>query len=357
MDKNVVQLHERIRFHLDELDSPRYHADTIDEGINTAIGLLVDNIIDKGAQRTQKERDALFPLEVKDYPVFKKIGEDLLPITYIPDDYRRLLSMKLSVAASMTDLGWTGTITFGTTRSSIVVDTTPDVTIAVGCYLKVPDGAGIYVYVKIVSRTTTGNPDDTFGLERPLANIPTGTVTAYTPGVITGYNSEPTDYDEINVAEKDPYKKPDISTEPPRVFHIESSDGIHLFYGNTIVIIPDGRICYVKSPVIVNRGIEHVQTDGNFTGSQTVIAVEETVYSAVTYDIGDEINVTNGTNITSGKVVKSYTNSDLPNILFDIIAVGSAMLISERSGDEVRIKILQKYNNFGYGGNNLGHNQ
>lgn len=356
MDKNVVQLHERIRFHLDELDSPRYHEDTVDEGINTAIGLLVDNIVDKGAQRTQKERDALFPIEVKDYPVFRKLGEDLLSIVHIPDNYRRLLSMKLSVAASMTDLGWTGTITAGTTESSIVVNATPDVTIAVGCYLKVPDGTGVYVYAKIISRTTTSNPDDTFGLERPLVNIPTGTVTAYTPGVITGYNSEPTDYDEINVAEKDPYKKPDISVEPPRVFHIESSDGIHLLYGSATVIILDGRICYVKNPAVVNRGIGHAVADGNFSGDQTVIAIELTVYDTVTYQIGEEISVLNATNIASGKVVKSYTNSDLPNILFDIIAVGTAMLISERSGDEVRNKILQKYNNFGYA-DKLGHNQ
>jgi len=353
MDKNVVQLHERIRFHLDELDSPRYHEDQIDEGINTAIGLLIDNIVDKGAQRTQKERDALFPIEVKDYPVFRTIGKDLLSIIHIPDNYRRLLSMKLSVAVSMTDLGWTGTITAGTTTSSIVVNATPGVTIAVGCYLKVPDGTGVYVYVKIISRTNTSNPDDTFGLERPLVNIPTGTIMAYIPDVITDYNAEPIDYDEINVINKDPYKIPDITAEPPRVFYNESSDGIYIFHGTTAALILDGRICYVKNPVVVNRGIEHVLADGNFTSAQMVIATEETVYNAVTYDIGDEISVLNATNIVSGKVVKSYTNSDLPNILFDHIAVGAAMLISERSGDEVRNKILQKYSNFGY----VGHNQ
>lgn len=365
MDRNVVQLHERIRFHLDELDSPRYHADIIDEGINTAIGSLIDRIVDKGAQRTQKERDMLYPIEVKDYPVFRKLGEDLLPIVFLPEDYRNLLGMKLSVAASITVYEWTGTIDAGTTKSKIIVDAEPTVEIAVGDYLKVLDQQTpqVYVYVKIASITNTVVENDTFHLERSLSDIPTGVVTAYALGAMTDYNAEPIDYDEINVIEKDPYKSPDISAVPPRVFYTESSDGIHLFYGEvgTLIVI-DGRICYVKNPAVVNRGIEHVIGDGDFSSDQTVIAVEVTVYDdeegggPVTYDIGDEISALSATNITSGKVVKSYTNSDLPNTLFDNIAVGAAMVISERSGDEVRLKILQKYNNFGYA-DKLGHNQ
>lgn len=67
---NIVQLHERVRFWLDSVSSPRFESQDIDNGLNVAIEMKIMETYDQNRpmnrsdsfQRTQRCRDILGPL-------------------------------------------------------------------------------------------------------------------------------------------------------------------------------------------------------------------------------------------------------------------------------------------------------
>lgn len=95
---NIVQQHEKVRFLVDAVASPRFDAYDIDNALNLAISQYVDemysgnNVNEDSFQKTQRLRDILGPL-------VKKAPSSVLSTLYIDLDgleYRHLLSLKVT---------------------------------------------------------------------------------------------------------------------------------------------------------------------------------------------------------------------------------------------------------------------
>lgn len=101
---NIVQLHERVRFWLDQVGSARFEPFDIDNAINTGMNDLVEQkyqatrMINKGDsfQRTQKLRDELSNIVKKTEPnTTNTTNKSLVPIALIPAGYKYLLAIGL----------------------------------------------------------------------------------------------------------------------------------------------------------------------------------------------------------------------------------------------------------------------
>ncbi|MFA5036924.1 MAG: hypothetical protein WC479_07085 [Candidatus Izemoplasmatales bacterium] len=138
------------------------------------------------------------------------------------------------------------------------------------------------------------------------------------------YWAVPTTYDELRTLEVDPFSQPTIEI-PAQVYYTEQDLGLVVHWG-TEGVLQSGYFYYIKHPAQVNYGTEYDSTH-TFVVGNIVIAIEITVYNGVTYQIGQEITIVAGfLTITSGTVVIGYTNTDLPLLLHEEIALSAAQL-------------------------------
>lgn len=107
---NIVQLHERVRYWLNYIGSPRYEPDDIDLGINVAVNQIQKEKYDKTKpqhhsetfESTQAVRDELREFIkscTKDSPGMSMTDEETSPtlIPSLPSDYRYFLAIKVKV--------------------------------------------------------------------------------------------------------------------------------------------------------------------------------------------------------------------------------------------------------------------
>lgn len=99
---NIVQLHERTRFWLDQVGSARFEPFDIDNAINSGMNDLVEQkyqstrLINRGDsfQRTQKLRDELSNIVKKIEPATtNSTNKSLVPVALIPAGYKYLLAI------------------------------------------------------------------------------------------------------------------------------------------------------------------------------------------------------------------------------------------------------------------------
>jgi hypothetical protein len=108
---NILQLHHKVTFFLDSVNSPRFNTFKKDESLNTAIMDIIldryDNIRkaqkDYAFQTSQRLRDELYTLVKKQSNLSASGG--IIPKTNFPSDYMLLLSMKANISGT-----WINTI-------------------------------------------------------------------------------------------------------------------------------------------------------------------------------------------------------------------------------------------------------
>jgi hypothetical protein len=101
---NIVQLHERVRFWLDQVGSARFEPFDIDNAVNSAMNEIVEERyqssqrLSKGDsfQRSQRVRDELSNIVKKFEPsTTETVGQSLIPVALYPANYKYLLALSI----------------------------------------------------------------------------------------------------------------------------------------------------------------------------------------------------------------------------------------------------------------------
>lgn len=143
-------------------------------------------------------------------------------------------------------------------------------------------------------------------------------------------------HNERNDINKNPFRRP--TTEyPENVYRVDYADGYEILSGE-INKATHGIIEYLKYPQSLYFGI--IMESGTISSNITIIAVDDTV---ITYGIGfttakslrpgEEFKTTGSTNISSGKIVRNFINSDMPLILHESIAAEAAIILKGENRD------------------------
>ena len=90
----------------------------------------------------------------------------------------------------------------------------------------------------------------------------------------TWINAIPLTYDELNIVEQDPFRRPSIEY-PQRIYRIEREDGLEIIIGE-IGEVTQGKIWYLATPTIVTLGTEVA------SGSHVFAPAVLIAYTAVT---------------------------------------------------------------------------
>lgn len=261
---NIVQLHERVRYWLDSVASPRFDSQDIDNGINSACNTITIETYGKepmtrleSFQRDQKCRDTLGPIVKKATSIssgFSLDGNNVITIAS-STDYNLLLSLAVTINSSI-------------------------------------------------------------------------------------YSCVPLTYDIKNTIPNNPYRRPRTVNEP-LLYYNEEGNTIKISHAFAMVV-SDFELFYLSQIPAVNYGIEYTSTK-NFVVGNIVYAVEETVYNAVTYKIGEAITIVAGVlAITSGRVVYSYIDCILRPFVHEKIAQKAAINCLISAGQNERIKQLNE---------------
>lgn len=157
------------------------------------------------------------------------------------------------------------------------------------------------------------------------------------------YNAIPITHDKKNIIDNDPFDKPDL-TFPDNVYYVETSSGLEIIKGD-LGTLSSGEFDYLASPNEVDFGtlVESTDASPHFSSDTTVIANDVTVYNAVTYQIGETINIDIGvsTDITSGSVYYGYTNHNMPVKLETEISQLAAALIMISPENFAKSQVLE----------------
>ena len=148
------------------------------------------------------------------------------------------------------------------------------------------------------------------------------------------YNCWPITYDRINVIGGNPYRRPrqfPISKQ----YYIESDAGIKLVH-NIIPAPAKAVIHYLSTPIQWSCGPDYTGPLDN--GFQLIATSETVVYNGVTYLRGDPITISGELFLTSGTVVKNYTNSNINVSLHEEIARKASvnLLLSIKEFDKAK---------------------
>lgn len=149
----------------------------------------------------------------------------------------------------------------------------------------------------------------------------------------------PTTYDRQNITSRNPFRRVRMTPQSKTYFN-EEDGGINIFHD--FPEITDAEVYYLKTPAIVNYGIEYTSSK-TFSNSDIVIAIEETVYAGTTYVIGQKfIIVTPNLNITSGIVVHAFVECNVRSTTHEEIARRAAINCLLTAGENEKIKALRE---------------
>ena len=265
--RNIVLLHERVKFWLDITRSPRFSPKQVDNAINIAINEIVKNRFEPSITNGKQQGT----IELKGFQRNKTIREELKPLVkhFHPNSF---------------------------TNNIILNSDSTFITIS---------DYGYYTLFEIKLTGKTGT------------NAENKSITVYPIEVIQ---------EKFDMISKDPYERPTI-VDPTRTYFTEDSLGYTFFLGdmgNYEVLPTNVKVSYLAIPLTVFYGFE--TTVGAVTNGTNFIVSQEagTVYS-VMQKIGTEITSMGAAGTT--KVVYGYQSSDIPDVLFDEIAKIAANIL------------------------------
>lgn len=150
----------------------------------------------------------------------------------------------------------------------------------------------------------------------------------------------PIDLNHKNMVDRSPFKRPRI-TKAPKIYYFEREGNFTIMHpANSVISEVDFYI--LRNPVPVKYGIEYDESGPGFgSGEKVIVAKKGTVYSAVSYSIGDVITIGSGIlNIDSGLVVSNFVNCELNITLHEEIARRAAIEILRATGEERKVAML-----------------
>lgn len=156
----------------------------------------------------------------------------------------------------------------------------------------------------------------------------------------TIYDCHPLSYDRKTVLSSNPYRKARM-TPTVRMYYNEIDGNIEITHAHTAQLT-DFELYYIKTPAIVNYGIEYTSAY-SFIAGDIVVAAEQTVYNGVTYNIGEKITIAApNLSITSGLVVFSYTECDLRSSTHEEISRRAAINCLMSGGQKEKALLLRE---------------
>ena len=154
------------------------------------------------------------------------------------------------------------------------------------------------------------------------------------------YDCTPMTYDRKTVNPKNPYRRPRM-TPTVRMYYNELDGNIEITHASQSAIT-DFELYYLRTPALVNYGIEYTSSHA-FAAGNIIIAVEETVYNGVTYKIGEKITIDSSHfTITSGLVVYSFVECDIRSSAHEEISRRAAINCLMTAGQGDKAKLLRE---------------
>ena len=156
----------------------------------------------------------------------------------------------------------------------------------------------------------------------------------------TRYVCWPVDLNHRNLLDRNPFRKTRTGAFPK--FYFSEEEGKILVIHPEDIALNDAEIFILKYQRKAKYGFEADETYGGFgAGKQIIVAEHGTVYSGNEYSIGDLITIGGGiTNITSGKVVYDFVNSELSVTLHEEITRRAAIEILRSTGQAEKVNLL-----------------
>jgi len=281
---NIIQQHEKARFLLDKVGSPRFESEDVDNALNGEIELIVREKYDQtrlqnrsdAFQRTQRVRDELRPL--------MKFADKLNGLSLYPStDQSTVLAMFGSILGGDPDI---------TDYRYLIT-------------MRIEDSAGTFYPV--------------FPLQSNMKTV---------------YKRNPFRRVRLNPISKFYYTESSLGGDAQWEIYMSLPSG---------VTFEDLIVEYLKDPTTVNYGVEY-DSSKTFANGTKLIAVEETVYAGATYVIGERITIANPNySITSGLVVANFVETELPASLHEEICrrAASSLLISVGESEKAKAILSQ----------------
>jgi len=281
---NIIQQHEKARFLLDKVGSPRFESEDVDNALNGEIELIVREKYDQtrlqnrsdAFQRTQRVRDELRPL--------MKFADKLNGLSLYPStDQSTVLAMFGSILGGDPDI---------TDYRYLIT-------------MRIEDSAGTFYPV--------------FPLQSNMKTV---------------YKRNPFRRVRLNPISKFYYTERSLGGAAQWEIYMSLPSG---------VTFEDLIVEYLKDPTTVNYGVEY-DSSKTFANGTKLIAVEETVYAGATYVIGERITIANPNySITSGLVVANFVETELPASLHEEICrrAASSLLISVGESEKAKAILSQ----------------
>lgn len=289
---NIIQQHERVRFLIDQVATSRFDSEDVDNAINGEIEMLVNEKYDQA--KAFHKQDA--------FQLTQRLRDELHELVkYIPFDHDDSLIAQILVEPY------------------------------IGYYLWLPSTL-VDEYRHLLSLKIKMTPS---GAE---------------------LNAKPISQDELNVREKNPFRRVRSGAYPRMYYHetarpdvVPSGKTWQLIYdesgGDSPVALGGAEYYYLMNPTIVNYGVEYGPSQ-SFANGTPLIAVAETVYNGTTYVIGEKIYILSSpSNITSGLVVHNFVETELSPSLHEEICrrAASSLLISAGESEKAKEILVQVF--------------
>lgn len=335
MRTNTVQLHKKVKYLLDQTNSPRFRVDQIDEAINDAIDQIMferfkpesPQDTQRGFQRNRILRDELRPL-VKVLSTSTRVWEDPIvsngttPILFEKKYYyyiSALGSLTVDEENNLKSIGAPVDAMTGDIVTDLEFEPVNEMAITIADTAFTVHRSKVFLKYDPSTRTLLSDyfPADYNYLA--LIRIKVSGVTA-DPFEIT--------YEQVATVMQDPYSRPSIDM-PPRTYHFEANDGYRFLTGDRGVIT-EVEFYYLSKPVRVKYGKEVPITQAA-QGEIVILGQEQAVitYSGINKELsyGDEFSVPAGVAPSSTVIVKGTVNSDMPDSLVREICSRAAKIL------------------------------
>lgn len=333
MQTNTVQLHKKIKYLLDQSNSPRFRTDQISEAINDAISIVMMNRFkpespqdpNAGFQRNRILRDELRPL-------VKKISTSFRDFRIMTTDSGGWFQIKTRNYYKVVTFDGTDTVA-------------KDRLIATGAPVNESGDVILNLeYKAIQPREVKSVQPLQIAESIPLIDFDVETNTLLANSFPADYNylsmlritvngivADPFEitYEQVATVMQDPYSRPSIDM-PPRTYHFESNDGYQFITGDR-GIITEVEMYYLSKPVKVFYGKEKTFAPVP-AGSRVILGQERVLlknganaYGEFGY--GDYIITPANPSPQTTVVVTDTINSDMPESLVREIVSEAAKIL------------------------------
>lgn len=334
MRTNTVELHKKIKYLLDQSNSPRFLVDQIDESINDAIDhIMIERFkpespqdTQRGFQRNRILRDELRPLvkmvstSMRDWSHEKEVSIGGV-IYFQAKTLYKFIGVGTLTPTEIANLKLAGAPFDEFDTLILDLEFEPQYPISV----TISNIGTSYIYspiaIKFDAETNTllseYFPEDYNYLA--LIRIKISGITA-DPFEIT--------YEQVATVMQDPYSRPSIDM-PPRTYQFESNEGYKFLTGDR-GIITDVEFYYLSKPVKVKYGKETTLSEIN-AGESIILGQQNAQVTGTNFNeslfYGDEFIVPAAALPANTVVVENTVNSDMPDSLVREICSRTAKIL------------------------------